>query len=132
MIGTVNSLRDYGPGAAFVGLDDVLLEKYLLGASDFASSYLREHGYDAEVATYGTELELAVYRIATWDLMVSVRGVNPADPAHAALAKTRDDAERWLRDVAKGVANLAGAAPARRATAVASVVSVPTEPTRGW
>jgi len=132
MIGTIYSLRDYGPGAAFASLSDPVLTAYLGAASAFVSSYLRERGYDAEVATYGPDLEFAVYRIATWDLMVGVRGVNPADPAHAALAKNRDDAVMWLRDVAKGVANLAGAAPARRAQAVASVVSTTGEPTRGW
>jgi hypothetical protein len=136
LYGTAARLRTLGPGGAtFSDLDDSTLEFYLSAASEKFDSYVGKRGYDVALSTYGLSLELSVYQVASWMLLVGVRGVNPADPAHAALAKSHDDAVLWWRDVAKGLANLKGDAPARLSTGTARVISTTscgTGSTRGW
>ena len=101
-----------GPGAAFEDLDESVVQYYLDGAEQLAASYLVGRGY-GPIATAGNDYRIAIFKIASWDLMTGVRGVNPADPAHAGLKMARDEAVAWLRDVARGIANLGGAAAAR-------------------
>lgn len=131
MIGTVNSLRDFGPGAAFANLADAVLAKHLDSASEKALSYLRVGGYEEALTTYGPNVEMEVYRVATWTIIAGQRGVNPADPAHVSLRLAHDDALAWFRHLAKNDARLAGEAPARRATGTASVVTG-TGGSHGW
>jgi hypothetical protein len=125
---TVDDYRDFGPGASMVDLSDAVVGFYLQGAEDLAASYIGQRGYDT-LTTTGNDYKGAVFKIATWDLLVNVRGVNPADPAHAAVKVSRDEAVAWLRDVAKGVANLVGALPVRTSAGMASVFSVDTTTT---
>lgn len=126
----------YGPAAAFTDVADATITWYLDAAERLIHSYVGDRGYEALTAA-DADYVLAVFKIATWDMMVGVRGVNPADPGHAALKMARDEAVSWLKDVAKGAANISGATPARKATGTARVFSsAPTNDdgtqTRGW
>ncbi len=137
MITSAAAFRTYGPGGAFVNLTDAQIEWALQGAEDLAASYLSGRGY-GELTAAGNDYQAAVFKIAAWDLVVLTRGVNPADPAHAALKMQRDEAVGWLRDVAEGVANLGGAtvAPTRVAAGLAAVFLEDTttsgHTTEGW
>lgn len=135
MITSVANFRSYGPGAAFVDLTDGQIEFHLASAEGMALGYIGGRGYDAAIASADKDLQTAIFKIAAWDLVVGVRGVNPADPGHASMKMQRDEAVSWLKDVARGLANLAGAsAPARARTGTASIVSTSDddETSRGW
>jgi hypothetical protein len=126
----------YGPAAAFEEVPEDTIDWYLDAAERVIFSYVGNRGYEALTAS-DSDYTLAVFKIATWDMMVGVRGVNPADPAHAALKMARDEAVSWVRDVGKGVANISGATPARKATGTARVFSSAATNsdgtrTRGW
>lgn len=129
---TVDDLRDYGPGAAFVDVADGVLEFHIDAAEKTVASYIGERGYQALTAA-DSDYKLAILKMVTWNIIVSVRGVNPADPAHAALKMQYDEARSWLRDVQKGEANISGATPARARTGTSRVFSTGGgSGTRGW
>jgi phage gp36-like protein len=100
-------LSRYGlPLAATSGLDGDDLDGQLAAASSVAESYLSNRGYAMPLDTWGDDLRSTVARIAAWSILTNLRGVNPEDPAHDAIRLGHQDAIYWLRDVAKGVANL--------------------------
>lgn len=135
---TLEEFGKYGlPGIATSGLADADIGDAIAGASAMADSYIANRGYALPLTSWGADLTRAVCQIAAWDVLVHLRGVNPEDAAHAAIAKGRDDATAWLRDVSKGVANLSlvDTTAARVAPAVARVFAVlgdDGEATRGW
>lgn len=129
---TVDDLRDYGPGAAFVDVADGVLEFHIDAAERTVASYIGERGYQA-LTDADSDFKLAILKMVTWNIIVSVRGVNPADPAHAALKMQYDEARSWLRDVQRGEANISGATPARARTGTSRVFSTGGGAgTRGW
>lgn len=129
---TAADFLDYGPASSFASLTEAQITWYLDAAERVIASYVGSRGYDALTAG-DSDYTLAVFKIATWDLLVGVRGANPADPAHAACKMARDEAIAWVRDVAKGAANISGAAPAREKTGTARVFAPSTtDGTRGW
>lgn len=131
-----STFRSYGPASSFVDVDDSVIDWYLDASERRIASLIGSRGY-AELTAADTDFTLAVFEIATWKLMVGVRGVNPADPAHLALKAGHDEAMSWVKSVAKGEANISGALPARKRTGTASAFSsAPTNDdgtqTRGW
>lgn len=135
------TLAEFGkfglPGVATSGLDDADISDAIAGASAMADSYIGNRGYSLPLTSWGTDLTRAVCQIAAWDVLVHLRGVNPEDAAHAAIAKGRDDATAWLRDVSKGVANLSlvDTATARTKTGTARrfvIVGSDGSSNRGW
>lgn len=135
------TLEEFGkfglPGVATSGLADADLNDAIAGASATADSYIANRGYSLPLTVWGQDLTRAVCQIAAWDVLVHLRGVNPEDAGHAAIAKGRDDATAWLRDVAKGVANLSvvDTVTARSKTGTARVFTVVGSDgsrTRGW
>jgi phage gp36-like protein len=134
---TINELAAFGlPAAATADLDWGDLDAQLVSASALADSYLSSRGYAMPLTTWGQDLTSCVCRIAAWNILVNLRGVNPEDPAHAGVRMSQQDAMQWLRDVAKGTANasIETAVTARKKTGLASViVSTDTDDgTRGW
>lgn len=135
---SVEDFRATGPGASFGDDDESAIQWHLEAVEAKFASYIGSRGYDNVIASAGLDYQLAVIQVATWNLMVAVRGVNPADPAHAALKIQHDEAMSWVRDVASGKANLdTGAAPARKRTMTARVFSAlddtsDNDGTRGW
>lgn len=130
------TFRSYGPAASFVDVPDATIDWYLDAAERRIASLIGKRGY-AELTDADTDFTLAVFEIATWKLMVGVRGVNPQDPAHLALKAGHDEAMAWVGKVAKGEANISGATPARAETGLARAFSpAPTNDdgtqTRGW
>ncbi|MGL4442648.1 MAG: hypothetical protein ACRCU1_03415 [Alsobacter sp.] len=128
------TFRSYGPAASFVDVPDGTINWYLDAAERRIASLIGKRGY-SELTDADTDYTLAVFEIATWKLMVGVRGVNPQDPAHLALKAGHDEAMAWVGKVAKGDANISGAEPARGATGAAGVIStLETTGTseRGW
>jgi hypothetical protein len=119
---TVSDVRTYGPGAAFTNLTDGQVQFYIDAAESQLASYIGSRGYEALTAA-DNDYKLSILKVVTWDLMVGCRGVNPADPAHAALKMSRDEAVAWWKDVQKGTANISGATPARKRTGTARVFS---------
>ncbi len=132
----VEDLEIHGlPGEALTNISTETKEAYLDAASDIAWSYCEGRGYPNPLPTWGADLRSAVSKIAAWELLVHSRGVNPEDPGHAAIAKGQTDAIGWLRDVAKGVANLQGVSTQRVQSGVAAVITDADDggqATRGW
>lgn len=123
------------PLAATSGLSSDDLDAQLAAASAVADSYITSRGYSTPLATWGDDLRAAVCKIAAWSVLTNLRGVNPEDPGHEAIRQAHIDATYWLRDVAKGVANLAGQyTQTRQKPAVMQIFNdgaADTE-TRGW
>lgn len=114
-------LNQYGvSSAALTGVDSASIDAALEAATDEAETILRDRGYEIPIVNPSPKLKRAVAAIAAWDLVAGIRGVNPEDPSHAALAKMRDDNVDWLRKIAKGGSNLS---QTRTATGVATVIS---------
>lgn len=131
---SVQTFRDYGPAGSFVDVDDGVILWHLDAAERTVASYIGKHGYEALTAA-DSDFTLAIFKMTTWDLLVGVRGVNPADAGHMAAKMARDEAVAWLKDVQKGYANISGATPARSATGTARVfVTAQSDGsnTRGW
>lgn len=131
----LEDLASFGLTAnATTGLDTTELERQLEAASSLADSYMGGRGYDLPIHHWGSDLRSAVARIAAWQVIVHHRGVNPSNPAHAALAKSHDDAIAWLRDVAAGKANLSGRNNQQRGDTgtIASFAVDSGEELRGW
>ncbi len=132
---TVDDLAAFGlQASATTGLDTDALEAQLSAASALADSYLSSRGYALPLTTWDVDLRNAVCQIAAWQIVVHHRGVNPSNPAHAALMKSRDDAEAWLRRVAAGQANLVGVSTQlpRARQGVAEVYLPTSDGSRGW
>ncbi len=119
---TAATFRLYGPAASFVDVPDDTVDWYLDAAERRIASLIGKRGY-AELTAADSDFTLAVFEIATWKLMVGVRGVNPSDPAHLALKAGHDEAMSWIKSVAKGEANISGATPARARTGTARAFS---------
>src|SRR5688500_1222630 len=141
MYGTALGLRGYGPQSSegvgvFDHLDDSVIEFHLTGATRRFDSYAGNRGYSMALGTWTEDLEQSIYQVAIWTLLTTVVGVNPADPAHAALAKAHDDAVGWWRDIGRGIANPGGAPTGRLATGVIGIFTgadvVGSEEPRGW
>ncbi len=126
---TVTELAAYGlPEDATAGLDVDNMNAHLRGASRKADSYLANRGYALPLTAYGDDLKQVVGQIAAWTILVSLRGVNPNDPGHAAIRMNHDDSIKWLLDVSEGRANLdvQTTTPARKRTGTARVFSTNT------
>ena len=131
---TLAEFAQFGlPMAATENLYPEDVEAQIQSASATADSYLASRGYSLPLDAWGSDIKSAVSRIAAWSILVNLRGVNPEDPAHAAVRLGQQDAMQWLRDVAKGVANadIATTSPVRRRTGTAGVIGGGTS-TRGW
>jgi hypothetical protein len=132
MITSAASFRTFGPGAALVDLSDAVLERHLLAAEEELGSYLLNRGYP-EFDTGTVAYQTAIFNVAAWRIIVSVRGANPTNPGHEALKMARDEAIAWVRDIQRGRANLVGSgAPARSDTGLAGVVPIGNCGRRGW
>lgn len=119
---------------ALTDVDDAVIDSHLMAASTVADGYLAGRGYQLPLSDWGHDLRACVARIAAWTILVHARGVNPNNPAHAALMKAHDDSMAWLRDVSKGVVQLAlfVGEPPRARQGVVQVFSVGDEEPRGW
>lgn len=77
---------------------------HLLAASVVALSYVKKrHGLP--LVSWGADLIEAVVALAAWTLLCT-RGFNPANTADLTVKDRHDKAILWLRDVAKGLAEL--------------------------
>lgn len=121
---TTADLAIFGIGeGGTTGISSADLDRHLQAASATADSYIAQRGYTVPLAAWGDDLRSAVSRIAAWAIVTGDRGIDPENRSHIALMKNRDDAIAWLRDVAKGTANLnvAVTSPDRKRAGVARV-----------
>lgn len=113
-------------------IDPAVILAHLTNASRVADSYIGNRGYPLPLTAWGDDLRAAVCRIAAWTVLV-FKGTTPDEPTAMSVSKSRDDAIAWLRDVAKGVANLdlVTTTPARGSNGMISLITSD-EPSRGW
>lgn len=130
---SVTEYRTFGPGAAVVDLPEEVLQFWIDSAEETASGIVGKRGYEALIATAGKDFKGAIIKIATWDIMVLVRGVSPMDPAHDSLKQAHKHACDWFESVAAGQKNLASPAT-RTTTGLAQVFSSDDadDDGRGW
>lgn len=116
------------PATALANVPAEVKTAHLQAASEKADTYLAARGYAVPLATWGQDLRQAVVQIAAWTLL-AYKGVNPEDPASAALAKAHDQALAWIKDVSLNDATLNTAATS---PLVGSAGIVYTAKRRGW
>lgn len=132
---SVETLRASGPGASFVEVGDDVVQRYIDAAEGKFASYFDGRGYPDSLNTAGPEFEIAVIAVATWNALTLHRGMAPAGASQETLRLAYIDAMDWIKDVAKGKANLGpGVGPSRRPTGIAEVIeSDPDDDNgRGW
>lgn len=100
--------------------------------STYADGYLRASGkLTLPLTAWGRDLRGAVAKLATWDVLSDVVGMNPEDAANSNWIARRDEALEWLRGVARGsivVEDVADTTP----TVEESSSVVYTTARRGW
>lgn len=131
----IADLGRYGlPLAALDGLVPEDIDAQLAQASEIADSYISGRGYTLPLAKWGDDLRGCVCRIAAYEILVHNRGIAAEGEAHAAIEQSRNSAIAWLRDVAKGVANLSEQFTGARSrpAVMQAFVSDTSEDTRGW
>jgi hypothetical protein len=120
------------PVAAWGDLISADVERAIQGRSAIVDGLIRARGYSTPLTEWGDDLRVIVCKLAAFDVLVHHRGVNPADPAHAAIVMAHDQAEKALREVVKGYRNLSDAEPARAESGTARVFSTNGTTSRGW
>lgn len=100
------------PEAAISRFSSAEREAALQAASDEADGYLRGR-FRLPLVKWADDLRRYVCQIAAWSLIAS-RGIDPNGISAEVLKANRDDALRWLRDVADGrtTPSVTGSAPA--------------------
>lgn len=96
-------------------------------ASRKFDSYVSGRGWPTPLTTVGDDIKQSICQVAAYEMLVSLRGVNPENPGHMALLKAHDDAIAWWRDIARGIANpdVVATTPGRAATRIATFTSNP-------
>lgn len=123
-------LGRFGPvPAAIASLDDATKTDHLVKASGLALSYIKKR-YALPLMQWGDDLRGAVVAIASWTLLCT-RGANPANAADVTVKERHDNALAWLRDVAKGLAELVDVVDSSAAPGVAAPLTSSEEPL-GW
>lgn len=105
---TIAELYLYGaPSTVFGGLASTVLDDALQAASGRVDSALRTHRANSQLpmTVWGADVRQAVCKLATYEVL-SVRGLNPAAGSDANIRMRYDDAERWIRGVARGEIHL--------------------------
>lgn len=92
------------PDDALEGVASATIEAAIAWASSQANSYLRKR-YTLPLTQYGDDLKQQVAALATWQLMRK-RGFQPGSGADESVVLAKDDAMRWLKDIARGHAEL--------------------------
>ena len=98
-------------------------------ASGRADSYLGAK-FRLPISAWGDDLRQTVCAIAAFELVSSQVGFNPDAGHNMVLVTRKEDAIRWLEQVARGHATPAGVTDA--APAAASVSRVTSNTRRGW
>lgn len=88
------------PPLAYEGLDDAAIDSALVSSSEFADSYIGQR-FELPLATWSRALTDTVCELAAYRVMCT-RGFQPGAPDAEVIEKRRDNALKWLEDVAKG------------------------------
>lgn len=98
----------------------------------YADGYLRASGkLTLPLTAWGRDLRGAVGKLATWDVLTDVVGMNPEDAANSNWMSRRDEALDWLRGVARSSIVLEDTTDTTP-TVEESPVVVYTNARRGW
>lgn len=102
-------LDTYGafPAATSALFTTAQKEAALDEASSFAEGYIAAQVQDLPLTTWGVDLRAAIARKAAWSLLQGLRGYDSAGSGNSYKQRS-DDADRWLRDVSKGVVKISG------------------------
>lgn len=98
------------PDDALDGLAAGTVDAAIAWASSQANGYLAKR-HTLPLSAWGDDIRQQVAALATWQLMRK-RGFQPGSGADESVVIAKDDAYRWLRDVANGRAELDGAVDA--------------------
>lgn len=130
MLATIDDLAKFGPvPAAIQAFDVTTKEGHLAKASGLALSYVKKR-YAPPLIEWGEDLRGAVVAIASWTLLCS-RGANPNNAADVSAKERHDSAVLWLRDVARGLAELVDVVDSTTAPGVAAPMMA-SEGSLGW
>ena len=129
---SIAELYLYGaPSTAFGGLSSDVLTDALQAASGRVDAALRTRRDNTQLplTTYGADVRQAVCKLAAYEC-ISVRGYNPAAGADVSLRMRYEDAERWIRALAKGEIHL-DVVPAQTSASQGSATVI-SNTARGW
>lgn len=129
-LATVTDLQRLGHlPQAIASMSDDVKNAHLMSASQVALSYCKKR-YGTPLVQWGDDLRGAVVAIAGWTLLCQ-RGFNPANSADLTVRERHDQAVNWLRDIAKGLAELVDVIDSTPETEEASPL-VASEPRQRW
>lgn len=120
------------PTSATSDLAEADITALIEAASAVVDGVIQSRGYTTPLTSWDKDLSMAVCHIAAYTLLFHKRGVNPADPAHAAIAMSKQWADKHIEKVAAGMAKFANATPARQQQAVAGTFTFETADESGW
>jgi phage gp36-like protein len=128
---TASEFNTFGIRAAALppAVTDTDRLKAVSAASGRADSYLGAR-FRLPLSAWGDDLRQAVCAIAAFELVSSQVGFNPQAGHNMVLITRKEDAIRWLEQVASGKVTPAGITDT--APAAASVSRVLSRPPRGW
>jgi phage gp36-like protein len=112
---------------ASIGAPEILAQ--VTASSGFADSYLER--FNPPLASWGVDLTAAVCKIAAFELVASQVGFNPEAGHNMVLLDRKNDAIRWLEQVARKQANPVGVVEGNTSRSV-SVPRAHSLPPRGW
>lgn len=128
---TAANFSDYGigPAALPATITDVDRLAAISAASGVADSYLGAR-FRLPLAVWGDDLSQAVCKIAAFELVAAKVGFNPEAGHNMVLLDRKNDAIRWLEQVARGHVTPAGITDTSPTSPGASHVTSSTP--RGW
>jgi phage gp36-like protein len=113
-------------------LDSAKLTGIRQSCSAMADGYLQSSGrIKLPLTAWGVDLKQAVAKLCAWEIMVVLVGHNPDDPNNFVWRDRRDEALKWLENVARGLVMPVGIVDATPSI-VSDGAEIYTEAKRGW
>lgn len=130
-LASLTDLANLGLAAAAfpASITDGVKNGHLLAASGKVLGYVAKRA-QLPLVSWGQDIVGATVAIATYTLMC-LRGFDPANAADQVVIKGFDDTLKWLRDIARGDAELVDCVDSSAQTDEASPL-LGSEPTLGW
>ncbi len=130
---TVADLLVYGIGTSAIPgtVTDANKLAAITAASAKADSYLGSR-FTLPITVWGADLTAAVCQIAAYEIIAALVGFNPEDGKNVVLVDRKNDAVRWLEQVARGMATPTGVTDSSSGGVGTPSARAYSRPSRGW
>lgn len=110
--------------------DDV--DAVLLAVSAEFEGAIVAAGYTLPLLVWGADAKLAICKVSAWELLGSVIGISPEDPAAQVPQMRAAEGRAWFRAVARGEIIPAGIVDSSSAAPASPSIGAESDPQRGW